>query len=398
MIMIGCATDLVGDPAALDKIEYPSGITIHPNGKYAYVVGSNFDRKYRATDGGAIYIVDLENQTILPTSKRIGSFGTNIVLSSDGRHGYTVTRDDDALVWFEISEDGSSIYCPKADDDDDDLLDCRVIVDDDPTFVSLTHSYREIPATNSLGQPTSRRVEFDLLMIAQLKNAKVMAVTVRNDNGSLFFSKESASLVYTASEIAHLGGENFVVTGRAASNLVIASPAINANGEVKGIYAHRTMSVPNAYGAYLGRGMTTDPTGLNLYMINQYPDSLMRFDISGLMSNDNATDQAQISHMMTLPEPMSKIQWVGSLQTGMLYLTSVSNDSLYIIDPRRMEIDQVIQTGKGPYELYLWEQTLYVLNFMGNSIWTYDVSHPANPTFQKKLFETSETDSASDKQ
>lgn len=396
LFLAGCATELVGDPAALDRIELPSGMAIHPNGKYAYVVGSNFDLNYRATDGGAIYVVDLENQTVLPTSKRIGSFGTNVVLSSDARHGYAVTRDDDALVWFEISEDGSDIRCPVAKNSDPDLLDCRVIVDDDPTYISITRSYRESFYLDAAGRPATMRVDFDLLMIAQMRRARVMAMTVRDNKGELLFSQESASLIASASEIMHIGGENFVVTGRAAANLIVASPAINAYGEVMGVYNTRSMTVPSGYGAYLGRGMAVDPTGLHLYLINQYPDSIVQFDISGLISDNNSTDQAQATQMMMLPESMSKIQWVGDLQNGMLYLTTVSKDAIYIVDPRQMEIEKIVPTGKGPYDMILKDQTLYVLQFLGNSIWTYDVSDPSNPIVQNKYFETSNTNASSD--
>jgi DNA-binding beta-propeller fold protein YncE len=390
-VITGCATELVGTPAALDKIESPSGMAIHPNGKYAYVVGSNFDLEYRATDGGALYVVDLENNTILPSSKRMGSFGTNIVLSSDARHGYTVTRDDDALVWFEISEDGSSISCPLAKAGDEDLLDCRIIIDDDPSYISITRSYRETPYINSAGNPALMRVDFDLLMIAQMRNARVMAMTVREAGDSLLFSKAAASLVYSASEIIHIGGENFIVTGRAASNLTIATPAISAYGEVKGLYNPRNIAVPNANSAYMGRGMALDPTGQNLYLINQYPDSLIQFNISGVLDGDNATDLSQANKMMMLPESMSKIQWVGDFQTGMLYLTSVSKDRILIVNPRQMEIEHVIDTGKGPYEMVLRDQTLYVLHFQGNSIWSFDVSDPASPVILNKYLENNDS-------
>ena len=164
-VLSGCATDLVGDSADLTSMEYPTGMAIHPNGRYAYIVGSNFDLDYRATDGGVLYVVDLQSGVIMPSSKRMGSFGTNVVLSTDGRHGFTVTRDDDALVWFEISEDGSTISCPNEKADSESLLKCRVFLDDDPSHIALTHSYRDVTQYDASGQATTRRVEFDLLTI-----------------------------------------------------------------------------------------------------------------------------------------------------------------------------------------------------------------------------------------
>lgn len=387
----GCATDLAGDPADLGRLDFPTGVAIHPNGKYAYIVGSNFDLDYRSTDGGGIYVLDLENNKILDTSKRMGSFGTNIVLSQDARHGYTVTRDDDALVWFEISEDGSNIFCPKAKSSSNSLLSCRVIVDGDPTHLAITHSYRETSQIDESGNATTQKVEFDLIMIAHLRDAGVTAVTVREgENGKPRFSRETAAMVRVASEVLWFEGEKFIVTGRAASNLMVVSPAIDKSGKVKGLYANESISVPNAFGAYQGRGMTMDPTRQNLYLINQYPNSLLKFDITGIARGDLGSDRTQVTSMTMLPSDMSKIAWVGDDDTGMLYLTAVDKNAIYIVDPRKMEIERIFSVGKGPYELVPIGSTLYVLHFNEATLWALDTTDPKDPVVKAKYLEKTE--------
>ncbi|MBR4985311.1 MAG: hypothetical protein IKY83_06205 [Proteobacteria bacterium] len=393
LLLAGCATELVGEKSDLTKMEFPTGMAIHPNGRYAYVVGSNFDLDYRSTDGGAIYVLDLERNEILPTSKRMGSFGTNIVLSADGRHGYTVTRSDDALVWFEISEDGSSIRCPKEKSDSPSLLECRVILDDNPTFVSVTRSYRERQTINSGGSFDTERVPFDLLMVAQLRNARISAVTAREENGEMKFSHASASYLSSASEIEWIGGERFAVTGRAAASLVIASPAIADDGSVKGVYADAFVTVPNGYGAYTGRGMTKDPTGTTLFLINQYPNSLIKFNITGLLKDSASTDMIHAMDMMMLPSNMSKVAWIGSADAGVLYLTSVSDNAIYIVDPVNMEILSKFTVGDGPYELIKDGESLYVINFLANHIEKYDVSDAMHPVL-KTVYPASQTENA----
>jgi DNA-binding beta-propeller fold protein YncE len=393
--LTGCATDLIGDPCDLSKVESPTGIAIHPNGRYAYITGSNFDLDYRATDGGAIYVVDLQTNTVLPSSKRMGSFGTNIVLSSDARHGFTVTRDDDALVWFEISEDGSSISCPEAGSDSNSLRKCRVILDDDPTHLAITRSYRESKIIDDSGQEFTTRIEFDLLMVAQLRNARVTAITVQDaGNGKLDFSHETASFVYSASEVAWLGGERFAITGRAASNLVVVSPAIDEKGHVKGLYSSQGIVVPTGSGVYQGRGMATDPIRSQLFMLNQYPKSLLKFDISGLAKNDAASDKAQMTQMMMLPSDILKLIWVGGQDDGLLYLTSVVDDAIYIVDPRQMEIINIVDVGDGPYDLVVHEQNLYIVNFLGESISLFDISDIRNPVKVKELFSAADAAAA----
>lgn len=385
-VLSGCATDLVGDSADLTSMEYPTGMAIHPNGRYAYIVGSNFDLDYRATDGGVLYVVDLQSGVIMPSSKRMGSFGTNVVLSTDGRHGFTVTRDDDALVWFEISEDGSTISCPNEKADSENLLKCRVFLDDDPSHIALTHSYRDVTQYDASGQATTRRVEFDLLTISQLRNARVTMMTVQyGEDGDLDFSHASAALVYSASESLWLSGEKFIVTGRAATNLLVVTPAINTDGHIEGIYASQAVTVPSGFNVYQGRGMATDPSRQNLFLLNQYPKSLLKFDISGLDEQSAATDRAALTDMLMLPSDMTRLVWVGDIDTGMLYITCVADDAIYIVDPRRMEIAEKLTVGDGPYDMVLYGNTLHVVHFIATDIWQFDISTPSSPKLKSKL-------------
>ena len=69
-LLSGCAEELAGHGSDLAAVSAPAGMVIHPNGRYAYVVGSNFDLDFRSTDGGALYVVDLETNTVLPSSSK----------------------------------------------------------------------------------------------------------------------------------------------------------------------------------------------------------------------------------------------------------------------------------------------------------------------------------------
>ncbi len=393
MILSGCATDLVGTKGDIETVSFPTGMVVHPNGKYAYVVGSNFDLDYRATDGGVLYVVDLENNAVMPTSKRIGSFGTNVVLSGNepGKptRGYLVTRDDDALVWFEVSEDGSDIYCPK-NREASDLLDCRIIIEDDPTFVTVTRSYREQYDSN--GNPNGR-LYFDLLMIAQLRNSYVTAMTVippASAGKDYKFSYETASLVYSASEVLWARGEQFFVTGRAATDLALIEPVLSAGAKVLGLHVKERFTVPEAMGAYDGRGMTTDPAHQHLYLINQYPNSIYKFNIGNTVGGDVKIENTQAVGIGLLSQNMSKIAWVGDQENGVLYLSSVTDNSIYLVDPISLEIILKLEVGEGPYDIQADndKNEVYVLHFNGNDIWLFDTSDPRHPVVKKKFLNT----------
>lgn len=395
----GCATDLIGEPSDLSIIEYPTGLAIHPNGRYAYLIGSNFDLDYRANDGGAIYVLDLETKQILPSSKRIGSFGTNVVLSEDARRGYTVTRGDDALVWFEISEDGSQISCPNEKENSESLLKCRRLIDDNPSYVAITRSYREKTEINANGESVTTTIPFDLLAIAQLRNAQTTMMTVQTQqDGSLSFSHESASLLYSASVATWFEGEKFVVAGRSASNILVISPALDDRGRVLGIYASQAISVPSGYNIYQGRDLVFDPGKRDMFMLNQYPRALMKFDVSGLSNVSATSDRAALTDMLMLSTDVTRMIWVGDGETGMIYATSSTDNTLFIIDPRAMEIVETIETGNSPYEMALHGDKLYLVLFRDNEIWQFDVSKPNQPELREKLFSTNpSTDLTGDK-
>ena len=75
----------------------------------------------------------------------------------------------------------------------------------------------------------------------------------------------------------------------------------------------------------------------------------------------------------------------------MLYLTSVSKNSIYIVDPRKMQIESVFEVGQGPYELIIEGTKAYVLHFSGNDIWSMDVSDPVRPVITSKYLSQTKT-------
>ncbi|MFA5623772.1 MAG: hypothetical protein WC966_01780 [Bradymonadales bacterium] len=382
----GCAVELVGDKGDLSQLEYPTGVALHPNGRFLYVVGSNFDLKYRVTDGGVVSVVDLESGKLVEgAAKRMGSFGTSIVLAEGARRGYTLTRNDDCVVWFEISQEGSEISCPLATEKDpDSLLKCRYCIDDDPTDLKVVRSYREL----ELEGGEKQRVEFDLLMVAHLVASKVSAITVRGEGKDVEFSSAAASLVYGASEVQWQSGENFFVTGRSATNLALLSPAINASGEVLGLQVKRRVGVPLAFSSFQGRGLAFSPNKTFLYMLNQLPNSILAFDVSALLVDGGDGFEPRMVGMELMQREPMKLLWVGAEQGGVLYLTSFKDDALVLVDPQSLAIIKQVPVGDGPYELVYDSQAkrLIISHFRSAELWIMDVSDAENPVLSKRLF------------
>ena len=104
----GCAEAEKGIPHPSDRLHYPVTLTADPNGRYLYVVNSNFDVRYRT---GSVIAIDLETNRLLPeTAVGIGDFGGELALyevsdpTPDRRLvGYVPARGDSELYWFAIA-------------------------------------------------------------------------------------------------------------------------------------------------------------------------------------------------------------------------------------------------------------------------------------------------------
>lgn len=101
------------DPA---KLHFPLGVAVHPDGRYVYVLSTNFDGKYRIDEGGTVSVVDTQSGTILsgPTV-RLASFGGQLAFARPTEDGpgqlVATTRGDDALNLLEVSAAGDRVWC-----------------------------------------------------------------------------------------------------------------------------------------------------------------------------------------------------------------------------------------------------------------------------------------------
>lgn len=88
LLAAGCGSDVVGDPAPLDRFTFPTGLALH-DGRLL-VVSSNFDLRYAAGDGGSVLSVD---PAVAPAAfgpgARIASFGGEIAVVDPVECGLT---------------------------------------------------------------------------------------------------------------------------------------------------------------------------------------------------------------------------------------------------------------------------------------------------------------------
>jgi DNA-binding beta-propeller fold protein YncE len=120
--VMACAEAEKGIPHPVDRLHYPTTLAADPNGRFLYVVSSNFDVRYRT---GAVTAIDLATWELLPqTAIGIGDFGGELTLhavDADGYRavGYVASRANRSLNWFTVAggEDGAD--APTVDCGDD---------------------------------------------------------------------------------------------------------------------------------------------------------------------------------------------------------------------------------------------------------------------------------------
>ena len=388
----GCATDIPGDRADTSRFEFPSGLALHPNGRYLYVVNANFDLRYRAQDGGILSVVDLEAGEILAESSRtMGSFATLLTLNHDASRGYVVARGDNALQWFAISPDGREIFCPLAPDARD-LGACRVTLPAEPTSIAYTRTSRRQPLLDGQGRPLLGEdgealvVErhFDLLALAHLRNGMVSVVTVGDAEGvrAPAFSLESAALIEGGSDVVHLDGERFYVTGRVATAVVGFRPGIGPDAKVLGIYTESVIGVPTPFTSYEGRALQFSEDKRRLYLLSQGPDALMVIDVSASDPYPVSGARARVIGILDLPrDPVRMALVKDSAGQSWLYVTSFREDVVAVVDPELLAVVARVPVGDGPFDIIVdgARQRAYVGAFRDHGVTVLDTSDGRAP-------------------
>lgn len=119
----GCSAGYEDPLPRTDRLHWPVGLTVHPNGRFLYVVNSNFDTRYREDSGGTISVIDLETQKLLDgQGPYIPSFGANIKLNADASKAYVTARLNNQLLVLDVAENGSAISCEGSSDSRDCAL------------------------------------------------------------------------------------------------------------------------------------------------------------------------------------------------------------------------------------------------------------------------------------
>lgn len=353
MIVSGCADQYKGLSAEPGEINYPVGLALHPDGRFLYVVNSNFDMKYREEDGGTVSVIDTETLEILPgVSPFIPSFGGYIKVNQAGTRAYVTTRQANELVVLDVAADGGGLLCKSADGTTRlEPTDCRLsrvpnrpggaVLSVDPFGLDVA----TITRTDGSGQQTS----FDLVSISHLRGSQVTTVGLQEGGALRDASMRSASLVDGGNQIVTRPGTlDFYVAGRSTNQVVYFQPYVNAGGQVEAIVRRGAVNLNNLIASVDTRGLAFNRGGDRLYAVTRRPNLLHVVGIEpGTLRHE------VISSVSLSGRPSDVVVHEGVDGRELVYATSYDDGAIEVIDPVAGVLLETIEVGQSPYQFVI---------------------------------------------
>lgn len=344
-----------------DRLNYPIGLTIHPNGRYMYVVNSNFDTRYREGVGGTLAVVDLSNLEIRENSTPfLPSFAGFVRLNRDASKAYVTARHSNTVVDLDVAADGSAVYC---DDDgrqtsDPEPCAMRRVPDvagaaeipSDPYALDVTTLDWTVGAGDSASQ-----VEIDLLNIAHLRGENVTSIALRGvgSDEEVGPTMKSAALIPGGSAIKRRPGtRDIYVGGRVSREIVIFFPYLSAeNGALQALIRRGSVVLGNVGQTVDTRGLAFSSDGETLYVVTRAPDALHVVDLGPSNPETAGGTLGKVTTSIPISSNPSGVyvheRFDGSTR---LYIPSFDEEQIVVVDPESKGVVDEIEIGAKPYD------------------------------------------------
>ena len=348
-----------------DRLNFPIGLAIHPDGRYLYAVNSNFDARYAPELGGTVSVIDTKFLTLNPQSTPyIPSFGGMIRLNEDATRAYVTARKDNVVVAFDISATpgggpGSALTCPDASgrpssdparcvlrriqDPDDGPL-----IPEDPFGLDVTR-IRRLAADGSA-------VDTDLVTLSHLSGSQVSALSVPLDSlqGATL---ANAPVVNGSNAIARRPGTlEMYAAGRNESRVAIFVPYVNGQGEAEAIFTRGEVLLDSvattATRSADARDLKFSADGRKLYVATRSPDALYVYDLG---PSDEVTGRGtdhQLSKVIPLgDQPSSIVVHQDALRGELVLVTCFDSRTIQVVDPNDGVVLDEVRLDADPYDL-----------------------------------------------
>jgi DNA-binding beta-propeller fold protein YncE len=378
-----CGVEVLGDDPPLDALFRPVGLALHPEGRYLYVVNSNFDALYRADRGGTVAVVDTDALEVEPAgSVQIGTFGGQIALNQrpDGpTRAYVAVRGDQAVMALDLEDDGRLVRCQGARY----TASCALGVEyNDPFAVSVQSFTREVG-----GQAQ----DVDFIATGHLISQFVTGLTVQGEDLS--------ALTRLAAPLS-AGTNDFAVSPRTGQlyaavrfDNVIATlrPVFGATGELEGLFGTSEIPIERAApsSGVDSRGIAFSGDGNLAFVSNRGPASLLLVDTGPTDPQGTGGAANRLVDVIPMPAEPSEVAVAEVDGRELVYVAAFQEGFLMVVDPALRAIVARVELPGSPYGLAVDVQRhkrLYATLFDRDSVAVVDLD-PTSPSFHQVIAE-----------
>lgn len=373
LFAFACGSQFEAPLPPRDTVHYPIGLEMHPNGRFLYVVNSNFNARYLPEAGGTVAVVDTHSLEIRDESTPfIPSFGGGIELNSDATRAYVPAREGNSLVSLRVSERsgtapaGGALYC--LDDEGEPTSDpANCVMQEIPTHDSearlATDPFALSVTTLRRTEPDSgREIPVDVVGLSYLGSNQVSSISIP-DRSLANASLQSASVVAGGNAIARRPGTlNYYVAGRSSNVVARFSPFLNFRetsnfGEVQALFKQGELTLNRSRSrsgtiTVDARGVAFDESGDRLYTVTRRPDALYIFDLVP----SNRRTASGLDHKLTATVPLSNNPSdviVHRTPEGrrLLYVPSYEDEAIDVVDVEARTLVDQIELDASPYDM-----------------------------------------------
>ncbi len=390
---LGCApTGPEAPPRA--SLRFPAAVTVDPNGRYAYVLNTNFDSRY---SGGTLVAVDLDLGAVLPDSAvETLSYGGRVIGHPDASGGfdrlYFTTREGSALNWATVSAGttgpagtaGPKLVCTEDAPEKGTAARC-----------SGKYVFGGVDSTdNAGGDPYS-------LVLAPGKNGAPDHLVTTAFSGQVGVFRVADDGRPSLLELHSMGPGVYDVDVHPTTGIFYASSKFRNTVAAIDVFDTGSdtdtpfVTVDDAFvvsssvvGLEFGRDVAFSRDGSLFYLAYRGPPA-------GVVVVDTQADAAgkarnTILGVAPLPESASGLA-VETNAAGeeRLYVTLYSRDQVAVVDPHSLSVVDLIDVGDGPFDIAIASSATrgpvaVVTLFREHTLGVIDLD-PSSPSYRREV-------------
>ncbi len=345
LVISGCDQGFEDPLPPRDGLFYPIGMEMHPDGRFLYVVNSNFNRTYRPAQGGTVSVIDTQEGEILgQSSPFIPSFGSQIALNAEGDRAYVPTRHNNEISVLTVAEQGQAIYCDGEDGPTANPDDCT------SRRVPDSSGARRIPTDPfaiSVGEAERQGERFDTVHLSHLGSDAVTAMAMPGGNLSGSSMRSASLLSGGANQLAVRPGTEVVFAAPRGTNEVAGfRPFINNAGEVEAIVRAGSVRLTSRDRSLNARGMEFNDDGSELYVATRSPAALYVVGMEADGGSPAVIDTITLEH-----RPSELHGHRGPDGVKRLYIPSYERGVVEVVDVEQGAVIDIIEVGRSPYSV-----------------------------------------------